>query len=66
MTETPVLSRSHLRLVPPLDPARFRPKHLDVLDQLRKLGALRTSGVLTQEEYEAKRVELRTRLHELL
>jgi hypothetical protein len=31
---------------------------VDVLDQLRKLGALRTAGILTQEQYEAKRVEL--------
>jgi hypothetical protein len=59
----------HLRLVPPIDrnpePTQIRPRHLDVLEQLRKLGALRTAGALTQGEYEAQRVELRDRLRDL-
>jgi hypothetical protein len=38
------------------------PTDVDVLDQLRKLGALRTVGILTQEDYEAKSVELRALL----
>jgi hypothetical protein len=34
----------------------------DVLDQLRKLGELRDSGVLSHEEFEAKKAELLKRL----
>jgi Short C-terminal domain len=64
-------SSKHLRLVPPpIDstPAstRLRAKHLDVLDHLRKLTALRAAGVLTEDEYEVKRAELRAMLDDLL
>jgi hypothetical protein len=41
------------------------PQSIDVLDRLRKLGALRTIGLLTRDEYEAKRLELRTFLRNL-
>jgi len=34
----------------------------DVMDQLRKLGELRDAGVLTAQEFEAKKVELLARL----
>jgi Bacterial PH domain/Short C-terminal domain len=34
----------------------------DVFDQLRKLGELRDAGVLTPEEFEAKKIELLGRL----
>ncbi len=34
----------------------------DVTDQLRKLGELRDVGVLTPEEFEAKKAELLTRI----
>jgi Short C-terminal domain len=45
----------------------LRAKHLDVLDHLRKLAALRAAGVLTEDEYEVKRAELgATMLDELL
>lgn len=38
------------------------PQNIDVLDHLMKLGALRHSGLLTQEEFELQRAELRARL----
>lgn len=38
------------------------PQNIDVLDHLTKLGALRQSGLLTQEEFELWRAELRARL----
>lgn len=51
-------STNPLRLVTPIDPAPapMNPPHLDVLAQLRTLGALRADGVLTQEEYESQRL----------
>jgi uncharacterized membrane protein YeaQ/YmgE (transglycosylase-associated protein family) len=36
--------------------------HDDVTEQIRKLGELRDEGVLTNEEFEAKKVELLSRL----
>jgi hypothetical protein len=49
----PALAASRSRAPPP-DP--------DVLEQLRKLGDLRTAGVLTDAEFEAKKAELLGRL----
>jgi hypothetical protein len=40
----------------------MNPQNIDVLDRLRELGVLRAAGVLTQAEYEARKVELRVRL----
>lgn len=34
----------------------------DVMDQLRKLGELRDAGILTEQEFEAKKAELLSRL----
>ena len=34
----------------------------DVMDQLRKLGELRDAGILTAEEFEAKKAELLARM----
>jgi Short C-terminal domain len=34
----------------------------DIPDQIRKLGELRDSGVLTAEEFEAKKTELLSRM----
>ncbi|MGO9974744.1 MAG: SHOCT domain-containing protein [Solirubrobacteraceae bacterium] len=49
----PVASRS---------PAAAQPPDPDVLEQLRKLGDLRKTGVLTDAEFEAKKAELLGRL----
>ena len=38
------------------------PHNIDVLDQLTKLGALKQNGLLTPEQFDAKRAELRARL----
>jgi hypothetical protein len=38
------------------------PHNIDVLDQLTKLGRLKQNGVLTPEEFDAKKAELRARL----
>jgi Short C-terminal domain len=38
------------------------PHNIDVLDQLTKLGALKQTGVLTPEQFEVKKAELRARL----
>jgi Short C-terminal domain len=38
------------------------PNNIDVLDQLTKLGRLKQNGVLTPEEFDAKKAELRARL----
>ena len=40
----------------------MNPQNIDVLDQLRQLGALRDEHVLTHEEYEVKKTELRAQL----
>ena len=48
------LATSLSAVVPPPNP--------DVLEQLRKLGELRTAGVLTDAEFEAKKAELLGRL----
>jgi hypothetical protein len=59
----------HLRLVLPVHPTApvdaTMSARVDVLGQLRGLGALRTAGLLTQEEYEAKRAVLRALLDDL-
>jgi hypothetical protein len=44
---------------PPALPAPAQP---DILDQVRKLGELRDAGVLTEEEFAAKKAELLRRL----
>lgn len=44
---------------PSPSPAASQP---DVMDQLRKLGDLRNAGILTQEEFDAKKADLLTRL----
>jgi hypothetical protein len=41
---------------------KMNPQNIDVLDQLRQLGALREERGLTHEEYEARKSELRARL----
>lgn len=56
-----------LRLIAVPEPSAYpiltaNPQGVDVLDRLRKLGALRTIGLLTRDEYEAKVVELRALL----
>jgi len=59
-----------LAVPPPLQPALATPRPSaaapppdpDVLEQLRKLGDLRTTGVLTDAEFEAKKAELLGRL----
>jgi Short C-terminal domain len=38
------------------------PNNIDVLDQLTKLGALKQNGVLTPEQFDAMKAELRARL----
>lgn len=47
-------------------PARLsltkNPNNIDVLDQLTKLGALKQNGVLTPEQFDAMKAELRARL----
>ena len=57
-------SANHLRLVRPRESpiGKMNPQNIDVLDRLRELGVLRAAGVLTQAEYEARKVELRVRL----
>ncbi|HEV2890688.1 MAG TPA: PH domain-containing protein [Frankiaceae bacterium] len=45
---------------PPAPPAP--PAQPDVVDQLRRLGELRDSGIVTPEEFEAKKAELLGRL----
>ena len=49
------MSSTHLALVK-------NPANIDVLALLTKLGRLRQSGLLTPEEFEAKKAELRARL----
>lgn len=43
-------------------PAAAAPAAPDVADQLRKLGELRDSGILTPEEFDAKKAELLARM----
>lgn len=44
---------------PPAPPAGPQP---DVMEQLRKLGELRDAGILTQEEFDAKKTQLLARV----
>lgn len=39
-----------------------QPPALDIPDQLRKLGELRNEGIVTQEEFEAKKADLLSRM----
>lgn len=48
--------------VPDTDPTAEVPAVPDAADQLRKLGELRDSGVLTEEEFSAKKAELLARM----
>jgi hypothetical protein len=59
-----VSSANHLWLVIPRESptGKMNPQNIDVLDQLRQLGALRDEHVLTHEEYEVKKTELRAQL----
>ena len=43
-------------------PPPIHPAQPDVMDQLKKLGELRDAGVLTDEEFEAKKTDLLSRL----
>jgi Bacterial PH domain/Short C-terminal domain len=46
----------------PAAPSRSAPAQPDVMEQLRKLGDLRTAGVLTEEEFAVKKADLLSRL----
>ncbi len=46
----------------PPPPVASTPPPVDVVEQLRKLGQLRVAGVVTSEEFEAKKTELLARL----
>lgn len=46
----------------PAGPTQQAPSQVDVMDQLRKLGELRDAGVVTDEEFAAKKADLLGRL----
>jgi len=65
--EKAIQAISTLTVPPPLDATRHwsgTPDHSapDALDQLRKLGELRDAGVLTDDEFNAKKAELLGRI----
>lgn len=43
---------------PKADPSSPAPQALDPLDQLKKLGELKTAGIISEEEFEAKKKQL--------
>jgi hypothetical protein len=49
-------------LAPPMPVPPPVPRDQDAIDQLERLGRLRTSGVLTEEEFQSKKTELLQRI----
>jgi hypothetical protein len=43
-------------------PVAATPERIDPVEQIRKLGELRDAGILTQEEFEAKKADLLRRI----
>ena len=50
--------RDHIRTGPPTSPVAAPAAHIDVADQIAKLGALRDQGLLTEEEFAAQKAKL--------
>jgi hypothetical protein len=57
-----IRSEAQNRQAPANQPPVPQPQAPDVMDQLKKLGELRDAGVLTSEEFEAKKADLLARL----